>query len=132
MGSRRSFSTLVSSRLKDGPHSLRKVCRESGLDPSYFSKAARGKCPPPTDEKILIKLAKVLDLDPLALIISTGMIPSALRDAMDNPEIVKRLLLSRETKTPKAWPAPRPRVRTQEPSASAPISRSPELSTDLL
>jgi transcriptional regulator with XRE-family HTH domain len=44
--------------------SLRDVCKETGYDPSNWSKIERGLISPPADEKILTKWAKVLDLGP--------------------------------------------------------------------
>ncbi len=42
--------------------SLRNVCKETGYDPSNWSKVERGLIPPPADEKILARWAKILGL----------------------------------------------------------------------
>ncbi|MCK4454153.1 helix-turn-helix transcriptional regulator [Candidatus Parcubacteria bacterium] len=42
--------------------SLRKICRITGYDPSNWSKIERGKMSPPSDEKILLKWAKILGI----------------------------------------------------------------------
>lgn len=42
--------------------SLRKICQMTGYDPSNWSKIERGKMPPPSDEKILNKWAKALNI----------------------------------------------------------------------
>lgn len=42
--------------------SLRKICQIAGYDPSNWSKIERGKMSPPSDEKILLKWAKILGI----------------------------------------------------------------------
>lgn len=42
--------------------SLREICKETGYDPSNWSKIERGLISPPSDDKTLIKWAKVFDL----------------------------------------------------------------------
>jgi transcriptional regulator with XRE-family HTH domain len=43
--------------------SIREVCKHTGYDPSNWSKIERGILPPPTNEKVLGKWAKALELD---------------------------------------------------------------------
>ena len=105
--------------------SLRKVARAAGLDPSFFSKVLSGKRSPPSNEKILIRLAHCLKMDPVLLIISTGTIPSQLQSAMENPdflESVRDRARFRTAALPKG--ASRP--------ANLNLVRSHDLSTDLL
>lgn len=75
--------------------SLRDVCKETGYDPSNWSKIERGIISPPADEKILIKWAKILGLtlkqakefiDEAK--ISQGIIP---QDILSQPNAVKCL-----------------------------------------
>jgi len=54
---------------------LRALCREAGLDPSFFSKVLAGKRSPPAEETNLRKLAAALGVDAPLLIVSAGRIP---------------------------------------------------------
>ena len=54
---------------------LRALCREAGLDPSFFSKVLAGKRSPPAEETDLRKLAAALGVDAPLLIVSAGRIP---------------------------------------------------------
>lgn len=86
-----SFVNLISSKISERRSSLRKVARGVGLDPSFLSKVLAGKRSPPSDEKILKRLAKFLEIDPTLLIISTGKIPSELQPLMEDPLFLKSL-----------------------------------------
>lgn len=87
----RSFVKLVNDKIKEQRLSIRKIAKEIGLDPSFFSKVLSGKRSPPTDDKILKKLAELLNIDPLLLIISTGTIPSELQSIMERPEFIQQI-----------------------------------------
>ena len=127
----RSFVVLVREGLKAGSLSLRGICRASGIDPSYLSKVLQGKRSPPTDEKALTRLARILDVDPFILIISTGTIPSAMQSAMERPEFIQRVFAGKEKRGRKdqrpSFHAPAPARR---PALQA--VKSPPLSVDLL
>ena len=56
--------------------SLRELCREAALDPSFFSKVLSGKRSPPSEEAALRRLARLLSLDETELIVSAGRVPS--------------------------------------------------------
>lgn len=121
-----TFPALVRQGLERSSLSLRELCRRAGTDPSFMSKVIRGKLPPPSDEKLLKRLAKALGQDALTLIISTGMIPSEMRS---DPESIKRLLERGDTSAFRtALPPRRPASRPQ----AVHIIRSPQLSEDLL
>ncbi len=107
------FSDYLSEGLKKSSISLRRLCREAKTDPSFISKVMRGILPPPTDEKLIERIAEVLGLDPVTLILSTGTIPQSLRR---DPETLKMLLQGNR-------PAP---------AKTAPVYKSPHLSEDLL
>src|SRR3989344_797625 len=87
----KSFVHLVNERMSGQSLSLRKVAKGAGLYPSFFSKVLAGKRSPPSDEKVLVKLAKCLGIDPMALVISTGLIPSELQPLMEKPEFLRSL-----------------------------------------
>ena len=135
----KSFVHLVNERMSGQSLSLRKVAKGAGLDPSFFSKVLAGKRSPPSDEKVLVKLAKCLGIDPMALVISTGLIPSELQPLMEKPEFL-RSLYGRAGFRPQRVPPPKAAGRAKP---SAPrfkqrrnwprgISKSPHLSEDLL
>lgn len=76
--------------------SLRKTCQLTGYDPSNWSKIERGKIPPPSDEKILARWAKVLGVQTKKevqdfideAILAQGIIP---RDILSDAEVMKYL-----------------------------------------
>lgn len=121
-----TFPALVQQGLERSSLSLRELCRRAGTDPSFMSKVIRGKLSPPTDEKLLKRLAKALGQDALTLIISTGMIPSEMRS---DPESIKRLLERGDTHASRAAPPPR---RSPSRPQAVHIMISPQLSEDLL
>ncbi len=69
------FASEVVDGMRRRGLSLRKLCRLSGLDPSYFSKVLLGKRNPPSDEDALRRLAHALSLDARWLIVCAGRIP---------------------------------------------------------
>ena len=75
--------------------SLRDVCRETGYDPSNWSKIERGIISPPADENTLIKWAKILRLTVKKTKeftdearVAQGIIP---QDILSRPNAVKYL-----------------------------------------
>ena len=121
-----TFAAFIQRGLEDSSLSLRELCRRAGTDPSFLSKVLRGKLPPPSDEKLLKRMARALGLDALTLIISTGMIPSEMRS---DPESIKRLLERRDIPASRSAPPPR-RMSARSPVVH--IMQSPQLSEDLL
>ena len=124
----KSFANLVSKRMNEEALSLRRVAAEIGLDPSFFSKVLAGKRSPPSDEKVLTKLARCLKMDPILLIVSTGAIPSLLQTAMENPEFLERI---RKHSFPRVSAA-RPDSKAMPRFVRRPPVRSNDLSEDLL
>ena len=136
----KSFINLVTAKMTIRSLSLRKVAREAGLDPSFLSKVLAGKRSPPSDEKVLTRLARCLGIDPAVLVISTGTIPSELRPLMEKPEFLKNFL----GKSRKSFPglaAERsagnsgthfPNVPKNRKKRSLDLPKSPHLSEDLL
>ena len=58
---------------------LRSFCRAVCLDPSFFSKVLSGKRNPPSEERILRRIAEILEIDAVELIVAAGRIPSEWR-----------------------------------------------------
>ncbi len=85
------FISLIKNGMEKSGISLREVARFVEVDPSFLSKILAGKRSPPSDEKILKKLAEVLDLDPLRLIVSTGTIPSEWQSAFESQDFLDEL-----------------------------------------
>jgi transcriptional regulator with XRE-family HTH domain len=73
------FAGRVCEGLSRSGLTLRGLCREAGLDPSFFSKILSGKRSPPAEEAVLRRIAGLLALDPAELIVSAGRIPSEWR-----------------------------------------------------
>jgi transcriptional regulator with XRE-family HTH domain len=63
---------------------LRALCREAGLDPSFFSKVLSGKRSPPAEEDALRRVAAALGVDAPRLIVSAGRIPGEWRRILDD------------------------------------------------
>ncbi len=134
-----TFSSLIAAGMKQRNISLRGVAREIDLDPSFFSKVLAGKRTPPSDEKTLTRLAQLLGLDPLKLIISTGLIPSQIRPLLESEEFLNSVRGGKSLKvSAKASAAPAksfaPGASAGSGSASSSYSsrKRPELSEDLL
>lgn len=76
--------------------SLREICKLTGYDPSNWSKIERGKLPPPSNDQVLNKWAKILGLKEKKEIqnfideamIAQGIIP---KDVLSNEELVENL-----------------------------------------
>ena len=85
------FSNLVRREMMKRRIGLRALCRIVGIDPSYFSKVLANKRNPPTEEATLRQLAKVLEVDPWELIVSSGRIPQEWHSLYSNPELLQSL-----------------------------------------
>ena len=58
------FVKIVNQKMSEKKIGIRELARSVSLDASFFSKVLSGKRNPPADEKILMRIAKVLELDP--------------------------------------------------------------------
>lgn len=126
-----SFPELIESGMKQKNISLRAVAREIKLDPSFFSKVLAGKRTPPSDEATLNRLAALLGLDPLKLIISTGIIPSQIRPILESDEFL-RSVRGRKPFASDLVPAHAPRAAQAYSRTDFVQRKRPELSEDLL
>lgn len=109
------FSARVGEGLKRSGKTLRELCRAVELDPSFFSKVLAGKRSPPTDEAVLRRIARELQLDEAGLVVAAGRIPAEWRAVCDDPGLfaqVHRLASGR----PRAASAP---------ASAVPVSPSP-------
>lgn len=73
------FSRVVRDRMKERGVGLRELCRAVELDPSFFSKVLADKRSPPSEERVLRKIAERLELDAPRLIVAAGRIPAEWR-----------------------------------------------------
>lgn len=88
-----TFIKAVKEALKGKGWSMRKAAREAGLDSSFLSKVLSGKRNPPSDEKVIVRLAQKLDIEPDSLIIYAGRIPAKYQKDLEKPGVIG--LLSR-------------------------------------
>lgn len=93
--SSKSFVRIITSRMKEKNMGVRQLARECGIDASFISKVIQGKRNPPSDEKIIKKIAQVLSVDPIMLTIFTGHIPSSLQLVLENESFVNGLVLKK-------------------------------------
>jgi len=91
MDSRDHFSLRVGVALRARNLTLRGLCREAGLDPSFFSKVLAGKRSPPAEEAVLRRIAQVLQLDAVELIVSAGRIPAEWQALKESPRLVREV-----------------------------------------
>ncbi|MDD5658288.1 MAG: helix-turn-helix transcriptional regulator [Elusimicrobia bacterium] len=86
-----AFAARVEAGLRGRGMSLRALCREVGLDPSFFSKVLAGKRSPPSDESVLRAVAGALGLDAVELVVSAGRIPTEWRAIWRDPELFREI-----------------------------------------
>jgi transcriptional regulator with XRE-family HTH domain len=94
------FSDLIQGGMKRKDISLRGLCRQSGVDASFFSKVLSKKRNPPTDSVILLNLARILDLNAEEVFIAAGRIPENWEKRLLNPEVIEEVsfIITRERK----------------------------------
>lgn len=138
-----SFSRLVAGAMERRGLSLRELCRRAALDPSFISKVLAGKRNPPSEEKALRRVAGALELDPIEVIVSAGLIPTDWGALWSDSDLVRavhavatgaRPALRPESIVPAARPAPAPRP-ARDPRPAAPpafVRPSRGLSEELL
>lgn len=137
-----SFSRLVSDALERRGLGLREFCRRADLDPSFVSKVLSGKRNPPSEEAPLRRVAEALELDPVEVIVSAGLIPTDWGALWSDAELL-RAVHSVATgahpvsRRPESRIVPKPRAEVRAPRApeapSAPFHASGRgLSEELL
>jgi hypothetical protein len=130
------FVERVSEGMRRGGVTLRSLCRDVAVDPSFFSKVLSGKRSPPSEEQVLRRIARRLGLDETELIVSAGRIPSEWRAVWSEPELFHRVhrmvtgKISAPSERVKAETKPKPSSRAE--SHSAPVIVRREMSEELL
>ncbi len=84
-----NFSKFVKKALAEKKLGVREVSRQIGVDASFFSKVLAGKRSPPSEERIIKKLAKVIGVNHVYLFFIAGRIPSELREMFLNDEFIE-------------------------------------------
>jgi transcriptional regulator with XRE-family HTH domain len=135
-----SFSRVVSDALARRGLGLREFCRRCDLDPSFLSKVLAGKRNPPSDEASLRRIAAALELDPVEVIVSAGLIPTDWNALWADSELVRAVHAVATGRRAARWAAPsaalstvrRPRI--EAPPPAPPPARPPSrgLSEELL
>jgi len=108
------FSKIVKDKLKEKKMSVRTLCKKVKLDASFFSKVLRGERNPPSDENTIIKIAEVLNIDPVKLIFSAGRIPEKFQDIFCDENFVMNLI-EKFKKPKKKIPQPKIEKETVQP-----------------
>ncbi|MBI4346808.1 MAG: helix-turn-helix transcriptional regulator [Elusimicrobia bacterium] len=125
------FAEMVRRRMESRGLGLREFCRGVDLDPSFFSKVLAGKRSPPSEDDVLRRIARFLELDACELIVAAGRIPREWdRLWTDRPllEAVSRLCAPGIRRTESAAPAavrPPPRAQGLGPRAQGLGPRAP-------
>jgi len=105
------FAARVEAGMLERGLTLRGLCRAAGLDPSFFSKVLAGKRSPPSEEAVLRRIARALDLDAPELIVAAGRIPEEWKALCDDPGLFRDVhALATTGKGPQS-PAARESVR---------------------
>ena len=137
--SSKSFVRIITSRMKEKNMGVRQLASECGIDASFISKVIQGKRNPPSDEKIIKKIAQVLSVDPIMLTIFTGHIPASLQLVLENESFVNGLVLKKYQvfeKVVSVKNIPSPRVNIQPSvrriNADKKIYQKSEITDELL
>jgi len=86
-----SFQKIVSSRMKELNLSVRGLSKKCGVDSSLLSKILKSKRNPPADEKVIIRIARAIEVEPDYLIFSCGRVPSKWQSFFERDDISKFL-----------------------------------------
>ncbi|MDD5629935.1 MAG: helix-turn-helix transcriptional regulator [Elusimicrobia bacterium] len=126
------FAARVAAGLRGRGLTLRGLCREAGLDASFFSKVLAGKRSPPSDEALLRRIAELLGLDAVELIVSAGRIPAEWSALYDDGELFREVHLRAAAGKGARPPAIRPIGVARPPKAASELPRREGLSEELL
>lgn len=120
------FAMVVSEGMRSRGFTLRGLCREAGLDPSFFSKILSGKRSPPAEEDVLRRLAELLGLEAAELIVAAGRIPSEWHALWSDPTLLRDIhaRASGARRGPERSWGDRPLVPT---AAKIPLKPTPQL-----
>jgi len=110
------FASMVKSGLDRSGITLRELCRQTDLDPSYLSKVLSGKRSPPGEEAALRRLAKSLELVPAELVVAAGRIPSEWSRLIEDERLFDAVHhMIADPGRAQVPPRPRPAAKPAEP-----------------
>ncbi len=109
------FARRISEAMRARGMSLRELCREASLDPSFFSKVLSGKRSPPSEEDALRRLARLLGLDEAELIVSAGRVPAEWAPLWRDPSLFARVHALATGTAPRETKAAATRKRDESP-----------------
>lgn len=87
---------MIKTALKEKEISLRELARKSDLDVSFLSKILHGKRNPPSSEKDIKVIAKILQIKPDRLFFAAGRIPSNLQKFFNDEKFVEDVTSSKK------------------------------------
>lgn len=135
MGLKLPFAGLVRARMRERGIGLRELCRAVDVDPSYFSKVLADKRNPPSEEKVLRRIAEVLEMEAPRLVVAAGRVPEEWKRILQEDALfrsVHQLAATGKTAVSAGnWApeklqqnAPRPPKKALPPRPSPPPRRS--------
>ena len=92
-----SFSRIVKKIMDEKRLGVREIARASGMDASFFSKILSGKRNPPSEEKVIKRLARALGVDYVYLMFLAGRIPSEFQEMFLNEKFILSLSAALES-----------------------------------
>ena len=113
---------------------MRQLCRDVGLDPSFFSKVLAGKRSPPMEEAMLRRIAVALEVDAAELIVAAGRIPEEWSGVWRDRDLFDRvnvLATGKESNSARPRPTRAPAV-AKPPFSARFIPAARHLSEELL
>lgn len=115
-----TFARFIKKTIEEKHLSARRVARAAGIDPSFFSKILSGKRSPPSDEKVIKKLAKALGAEPVYMTFLAGRIPDEYRELFLNENFISSLrrAAGHPSGAVEKIPAKQPERPTAEPVVS--------------
>ena len=87
------FARLVKGYMAEKAVSLRELCREARIDPSFLSKVLSGKRNPPGDDKMLRRIARAMDMGNEEVFVASGLLPPGWRSIQKDRKLLKQAAL---------------------------------------
>ncbi|MFC2091401.1 helix-turn-helix domain-containing protein [Elusimicrobiota bacterium] len=85
------FIDMLKCAIENSGISLRELARQTDLDVSFLSKVLSGKRNPPSSEKDINKIARVLQMNSDRLMFSAGRIPKKFLELFNDDRFIKTL-----------------------------------------
>lgn len=115
-----SFSKVVKKIMDEKRLGVREISRIAGMDASFLSKVLSGKRNPPSEEKVIKRLARALGIDYVYLMFLAGRIPSEFQEIFLSEKFIMSLYNTlNSTASADKIPAPRRYVSSSDISPSA-------------